>query len=92
MRSCAALVALIDRTEFHRRLDAFARDEGGHQGLTLPGWEKFRERVGGDPAARTLFVDMQRRKVRCWPLFSGSRRRICPESGRNASCDWCNGR
>ena len=56
------LVALIDRTEFHRRLDAFARDEGGHQGLTLPGWEKFRERVGDDTAARALFVDMQRQE------------------------------
>jgi hypothetical protein len=56
------LVALIDRTEFHRRLDAFARDEGGVQGLTLPGWEKFRQRVGEDAAARALFVDMQRQE------------------------------
>jgi hypothetical protein len=56
------LVALIDRTEFHRRLDAFARDEGGVQRLTLPGWEKFRLRVGEDAAARALFVDMQRQE------------------------------
>jgi hypothetical protein len=54
------LVALIDRSEFHRRLEAFARDEGGAQGLTLPGWEKFRERVGDDSASRALFVEMQR--------------------------------
>jgi hypothetical protein len=57
------LVALIDRTEFHRRLDAFARDEGGIQGLTLPGWEKFRHRAGEDAAARALFVDMQRQEA-----------------------------
>ena len=56
------LVALIDRSEFHRRLDAFARDEGSVQGLTLPGWEKFRERVGDDDASRALFVDMQRQE------------------------------
>jgi hypothetical protein len=56
------LVALIDRTEFHRRLDAFARDADGRQGLTLPGWELFRKRVGQDPAARELFVDMQRQE------------------------------
>ncbi|MCI0334975.1 MAG: hypothetical protein L0228_17345 [Planctomycetes bacterium] len=54
------LVALIDRTEFHRRLEAFAADTEGKRGLTLPGWEQFRDLVGGDPAARALFVDMQR--------------------------------
>jgi hypothetical protein len=56
------LVALIDRTEFHRRLDAFARDEDGRQGLTLPGWDVFRERIGDDTSARALFVDMQRQE------------------------------
>lgn len=54
------LVALIDRTEFHRRLEAFAADTEGKRGLTLPGWEQFRDLVGSDPAARALFVDMQR--------------------------------
>jgi len=56
------LVALIDRTEFHRRLSAFAADVDGAQGLTLPGWERYRQLVGGDAAARTLFVDMQRQE------------------------------
>jgi hypothetical protein len=54
------LVALIDRTDFNRRLEAFAADTDGKRGLTLPGWEQFRKLVGNDPAARTLFVDMQR--------------------------------
>ena len=54
------LVALIDRTEFNRRLEAFAADTDGKRGLTLPGWEQFRKLVGGDPPARALFVDMQR--------------------------------
>jgi hypothetical protein len=54
------LVALIDRTEFNRRLEAFAADTDGKRGLTLPGWERYREIAGNDPAARTLFVDMQR--------------------------------
>ena len=56
------LVALIDRTEFQRRLLAFAADTDGRLGLRLPGWEKFRELVGGDPPARALFVDMQRQE------------------------------
>jgi hypothetical protein len=54
------LVALIDRTEFQRRLDAFASDVDGGKGLTLPGWEQFSEIAGSDPPARALFVEMQR--------------------------------
>ena len=57
------LVALIDRTEFQRRLSAFAADVDGSQGLTLPGWDKYRELIGNDPAARDLFVDMQRQEA-----------------------------
>ena len=54
------LVALIDQSEFHRRLEAFAADTEGRQGLTLPGWDQYQKLVGSDPAARALFVDMQR--------------------------------
>jgi hypothetical protein len=54
------LVVLIDRTEFARRLEAFAADTDGRRRLTLPGWEQFRSLVGADEAARALFVDMQR--------------------------------
>jgi hypothetical protein len=54
------LVALIDRSEFTRRLEAFAEDTDGRRGLTLPGWQQFRELVGSDSNARQLFVDMQR--------------------------------
>jgi hypothetical protein len=54
------LVALIDRTEFQRRLDAFASDVEGSKGLTLPGWEQFCEIAGSEPTARALFVEMQR--------------------------------
>ncbi len=56
------LVKLIDQSEFHRRLEAFAADTSGRQGLTLPGWEQFQKLVGSDPAARELFVDMQRQE------------------------------
>jgi hypothetical protein len=54
------LVALIDRTEFNRRLEAFASDTEGKRGLTLPGWDQFRKLVGSDAPARALFVEMQR--------------------------------
>ncbi|MEX2310090.1 MAG: hypothetical protein WD738_21135 [Pirellulales bacterium] len=61
------LVSLIDQSEFHRRLEAFAADTDGRRGLTLPGWEKYRASVGGDSAARALFVEMQRHEG---PLLS----------------------
>jgi hypothetical protein len=54
------LVALIDRTEFQRRLAAFAADSDGSLGLTMPGWDLFREQIGEDPIARGLFVEIQR--------------------------------
>jgi hypothetical protein len=54
------LVALIDQSEFHRRLEAFAADTDGRQRLTLPGWDQYQKLVGSDPAARALFVEMQR--------------------------------
>jgi hypothetical protein len=56
------LVALIDQSEFHRRLAAFAADIDGEKGLTLPGWDQYQKLVGSDPAARALFVDMQRQE------------------------------
>jgi hypothetical protein len=54
------LVALIDQSEFHRRLEAFAADTEDRQRLTLPGWDHYKKLVGGEPAARALFVEMQR--------------------------------
>jgi hypothetical protein len=58
--SAKRLIALIDRTDFNRRLEAFAADSDGKRGLTLPGWEQFRKLAGSDPTARSLFVEMQR--------------------------------
>jgi hypothetical protein len=57
------LVALIDRAEFQQRLAAFAADTDGRLGLSLPGWERFRERVGGDAVSRSLFVEMHQREA-----------------------------
>jgi hypothetical protein len=61
------LVTLIDQSDFHRRLEAFAADTDGRRGLTLPGWDEFRATIGSDPAARALFVEMQRHEG---PLLS----------------------
>ena len=69
------LIVLIDQSEFHRRLEAFAADVDGRQGLTLPGWEQYRKLIGSDPAARELFVDMQRQEgALIAAVFGGSKR------------------
>jgi hypothetical protein len=57
------LVALIDESEFQRRLSAFAADTDGRMGLSLPGWEAFRGLVGDDAGARELFVEMQQQEA-----------------------------
>jgi hypothetical protein len=57
------LVALIDESEFQRRLTAFAADTEGRMGLTLPGWEAFRELIGDGAGARELFVEMQQQEA-----------------------------
>ena len=54
---------MIDDTEFNRRLAEFAADVDGRRGVTLPGWQEFGDLVGRDPAARNLFVDMQREEA-----------------------------
>jgi hypothetical protein len=54
------LLSLIEQSEFHRRLEAFAADVDGRRGLKLPGWDAYRTLVGGDAEARALFVEMQR--------------------------------
>jgi hypothetical protein len=73
------LVSLIDQSEFQRRLEAFAADVDGRRGLSLPGWEQYRELIGGDPAARALFVEMQRNDASLFAAaFGSSGQRIEP--------------
>lgn len=61
------LISLIDRSESRRRLEAFAADVEGKQGLTLPGWDQFQKIAGNSASARSLFVEMQQQEG---PLFS----------------------
>jgi hypothetical protein len=57
------LVALIDQVEFEQQLQAFADDEDGRLGITLPGWKEFRDAMGNDRQMRTLFIEMQRQEA-----------------------------
>lgn len=53
------ILSIIDEMDFQRRLTGFAagRDDEDN---SLPGWESFRERYGGESESRSLFVEMQR--------------------------------
>lgn len=73
------LIALIDQSEFHRRLEAFAGDTDGRQRLTLPGWEQYQKLIGNDAAARALFVDMHRHESPLMAAAFGSSRQPVAE-------------
>jgi hypothetical protein len=70
------LIALIDRTEFRRRLEAFAADIDGRQGLSLPGWEAYQKLAGTSAAARSLFVDMYRHEGTLLAGVFGGRKQV----------------
>lgn len=57
---CRRVLASVLELDLRARLADFAADTDGSEGLSLPGWERFRELVGDEPAARELFVEMQR--------------------------------
>lgn len=73
------LISLIDRSEFHRRLEAFAADADGKQGLSLPGWDQFQKIAGSDAAARSLFVEMQRQEGTIFSAVFGVSKRAPEE-------------
>jgi hypothetical protein len=57
---CQRVLAVIVKAEYQARLEAFAADAEDRLRIDLPGWKRFREMIGDDPLARSLFVDMHR--------------------------------
>ncbi len=54
------ILAIVRQLDFQRRLEAFAANRDSGEDYDLPAWSRYRERMGDDPNARSLFVDMQR--------------------------------
>lgn len=54
------ILALVREADFQQRLAQFAADRNPDNDYGLPGWTRFRTEVGGQTAARELFVDMQK--------------------------------
>ena len=71
--AASRLLTLIEKSEFKRRLDAFAADTDGRQGLTMPGWEPFRKLIGDDEIGRAMFVEMQRHEAALLADIFGNR-------------------
>lgn len=54
----ARLLPRAEASDLQLRIDAFVADVDGKRVHDLPGWDKFREHVGSDKAARSLFAEM----------------------------------
>jgi hypothetical protein len=57
---CRHVLESVLELDLRARLARFAADEDGSEGLTLPGWDRYRSLVGDDTTSRELFVEMQR--------------------------------
>jgi len=72
-RATRLLTVILER-DFANRLKAFAADVNGKKGISLPGWEQFRERIGGGRNERELFVEMQRNEAALLGAYEDSPR------------------
>lgn len=74
------ILDLVLEAEYEARIVAFAKDEDGTLGAKLPGWERFSSIAGEDPAARGLFVGMQREEPRLFRLLEEKSDRLGPRA------------
>lgn len=70
---CRHVLQRVLELDLRARLARFAADEDGSQGLTLPGWDRYRRLVGAEPVDRELFVEMQRAEPDLLEAAEGSR-------------------
>jgi len=54
------VLSVVQELDFLHRLKSFEQDADGENSYGLPGWQRFRNLVGNNTAARTLFVQMQK--------------------------------
>jgi hypothetical protein len=70
MRARRVLETVLER-DFQVRLREFAADRDVHAGHGLGSWDRFAGLIGDDPAARRLFVEMQRAEAGLLELADG---------------------
>ena len=54
------IILLVRKNDFQRRLDSFSKEYDSDSEYDLPGWDEYRQLMGDEPEARSLFVHMQR--------------------------------
>ena len=54
------ILSIIVEEDFEARIRAFVADVDGKNNATLPGWQRFAERISDDKLARAMFVEMHR--------------------------------
>ncbi|MCA9205156.1 MAG: hypothetical protein KDA59_19020 [Planctomycetales bacterium] len=57
---CERILAIVREVDFRRRLNEFLNNPDKSDGMGLPSWESYRERIGEEPEARQIFVEMQK--------------------------------
>jgi hypothetical protein len=62
--------AIISRRFFEEEIQAFLADADGSLGADLPGWERARERLRGEPGSRELFAEMYRAEPALFEAYS----------------------
>ncbi|MBC8351098.1 MAG: hypothetical protein H8E66_03880 [Planctomycetes bacterium] len=60
----AKLLALISEIDLQQRFERFKNDTKPDQDYGLPGWDSYRELVGDNAAARSMFVSMHESESR----------------------------
>ena len=58
------ILVQVLQNDFDAQIDAFLNDTGADATHDLPGWQLFRQQVGGDQNARQLYADMLRSRGR----------------------------
>lgn len=79
------ILKTVMASNFERQLRAFLADADGARGATLPGWDEAREILGGDRAARDLFVQMQRAERELLLAFDQSPKDCGPQLARSVA-------
>lgn len=65
------VLEVVVEGDFQRRLKAFAEDFDGSRKLSMPGWNAFKEFVGDDRTARSMFVEMQQAEPTLLEAYEG---------------------
>jgi|GEM_PF-277687 len=78
VRRCRILLPLIESQEMELLIKKISAPNADPEGLKLPGWERFKNKIGSDPEAKKFYLELCRAEL---PLMRDVERK--PENGLN---------